>query len=437
MARRRTGTGAIGFGWALLPAALLAAAALAAPVQWSGSLGSATVQLFVDGQRAAGGVRSDPGGGMVDLTLVGTGTGSRYAGALSGSRRPAGDPREQAIAGRWEADLAAPARVVIDITRVDGRPQQRRFTLPLSTSAAPPVLRCGWAKGSVTAQRGRAGVRPLRGGDAIAAGDTIRTDARSAAILVLGDRSVVMLQELTTLALPEGGGNQGAELQRLKASSGKIWFAVRKVGAGQRFEVETDEAVASVRGTEFLLEVGAGGEFELTTAEGQVEILDPAGAQAPVPVAAGMRFALAARRPGAPRSWRAARPVDLAPLVRRWEPMLTLADHLWVPRRAGKRGFWQDRFRPGNGASGPVLPGAGGGPDPGRGIRPRRGPQPGPPVGGPRGENSSSAGAGPAPSPGPSNRAPGAALGQPARRRQPVRLPAGPRRGMTRGEPTA
>lgn len=366
-----------------------ASLAVADPVQWSGSRGGATVTLYVDGQRATGGVRADIGDGSVDLTLVGTGVGTRYSGTLSGTRRPRGANRDQDVAGSWDADLkGAGSPVTVRITKVDGRPQTSTFALPLATSAAPPPLRCGWTKGDVTAQRGDAAVRPVRTGDPVRIGDTVRTGARSSAIVILGNRSVVMMQELTTLALPASDDNRGG-IHKVKAQGGRIWFAVRKVGPNQKFEVETDEAVASVRGTEFLVESDANGELSVTTADGEVDVSDPRDpALAPVPVMPGMRWLAGRRAPNGPRRWAPPRPVDLAPIVERWQPMLNLADHVWVHRRLGKRNFWQDRLaRPGpraplgRGGGGPGGPRGRGGPA-GRGPAGRGRQNPNPPGGG-------------------------------------------------------
>lgn len=326
-----------------------AAAALAAPVQWTGGRGPMQVKLYVDGQRATGGVLADTGNGVADLTLVGTGAGVRYSGAMGGTLKPTGGAAPQEVQGTWMATLSSPApQVSIRISRIDGKPAARNVLLPLSGSSAPPPMRCGWARGDVTAQKPRATARPLRAGDPVGVGDIIRTGGGSAAIVVLGDRSVALMEELTTLTLPAGSENEGSSPQKVQANRGKIWFAVRKIGGGQRFEVETDEAVASVKGTEFLVEVQEDGEMSLLTAEGEVDVSNPTNPQEkPIPVTAGTRWNLARKAPGVVRAWRPAQKFDMTPVVQRWQPMLNLSDHLWIHRRQGKIGFWQDRIRVG------------------------------------------------------------------------------------------
>jgi hypothetical protein len=165
----------------------------------------------------------------------------------------------------------------------------------------------------------------------------------SSAIIVLGDRSVVMMQRFTTLTLP--AGEDVSSVNRVKVGGGKIWFAVRKVGAGQRFDVETDEAVASVRGTEFLVEREPDGDLSVTTADGEVDVSPPGQPAQRVQVTAGMHWLgpRAALAPGG--RWPVPRPVNLLPLVRRWGPMLDVADQVWPLRREGRPRFWQERFR--------------------------------------------------------------------------------------------
>jgi hypothetical protein len=339
--------------------------------------------LYVDGQRATGGVRADLADASLDLTLAGTGSGTHYSGTLSGARRPHGTNRDQAVSGTWQAELQGQSQIKVTITKVDGRPQAQALTVALTTSGPPPPLRCGWTRGQVTAQRGNAPTRSLRAGDAVFFNDTIRTAAQSGAVVILANRAVVMMEELTTLSLPPRDPSV-IGIHQVNAGAGKIWFAVRKIGGDQRFEVDTDEAIASVRGTEFLVELGDDGQMDLTTAEGEVEVADRAGQAQPVSVPAGMRWGRPTRRAGAPRPWGPAQRADLAPVVQRWGPMLHLADQHFPFRRLGKRNFWQDRFTrnvPGAGN----RPGGTGAPNRGAGGgRGQRGPG-GPPGPGGRG----------------------------------------------------
>jgi hypothetical protein len=198
----------------------------------------------------------------------------------------------------------------------------------------------------------------------VSPGDAIETGAGSGAIVVLGDSSVVMMQEKTRVEIPDVAENRD-HTQKVRLSTGKVWFAVRKVQDRGKFEVETEEAVAAVRGTEFLVEVGEDGETAVTTADGEVAVTDAGRTRPFTAVPAGRRWALAARRQRmAAGGWRPAAAYDLRLAVSRWKAMLAEADRHWPHRRRGKQRFWQDRL----GAPGPgAAPGArarrpGGGP---------------------------------------------------------------------------
>src|SRR3712207_2876782 len=65
--------------------ALLALAAQAAPAQWSGASGGVWVRLFVDGQKATGGVEATVPWGTARMELSGSGAGTTYGGTLQGT----------------------------------------------------------------------------------------------------------------------------------------------------------------------------------------------------------------------------------------------------------------------------------------------------------------------------------------------------------------
>src|SRR5205823_1989335 len=102
-------------------------------------------------------------------------------------------------------------------------------------------LRCGWAMAGVKRIRPGRTASTLSTGAAIDVGDTITTASNAAAILVLGDRSVAVMQGDSDLTLPRGTYNDSGSIERVKVGHGRIWFAVRKLSNGQKFEVETGQ----------------------------------------------------------------------------------------------------------------------------------------------------------------------------------------------------
>jgi hypothetical protein len=335
---------------------LLALAARAAPVQWSGNAGGAWVRLFVDGQKATGAIRAQLPEVYAELELSGSGAGAAYTGTLQGVARQAGAGFP--VTGDWRVRLGSDAEIEYTV-RPKGRPA-KTGRVPLVQAAGYALLRCAWVRGSVTRTPKNGARVALKTNDPVAVGDTLETAADGGAVVVLGDRSVVMMQGATRLVIPDVPDNRQG-VQQTRVDSGKVWFAVRKV-QDRKFEVETEEAVAAVRGTEFLVEVGDGGELGVTTAEGEVVMQDRGRARAAVPVRAGMHCRLAARHLRAKGPWKAGPRGDLAGVVRAWRPLLQQADTHWPLRREGKARFWQDSFGETTpaGPRGPASPRGGG-----------------------------------------------------------------------------
>lgn len=348
--------------------------AAAAPVQWTGTASGTWVRLFVDGQKCAGGAEAALAAGPAKLELSGAGSGSRYSGTLTGSawRGDAASP----LTGTWQATLGGGGEQI----RMTLRPktgQPATVTVSLRQQQYRPLF-CSWARGTVTRRPAEGAAAPLAKGGEIRVGDRIETGADGRAVVVLGDSSVVMLQESTRIEVPRVPEN-AERTQKVRAQGGKVWFAVKKVQQGSKFEVETDEAVAAVRGTEFLVEVGAEGEVSLTTAEGQVDVTDASPTRATTAVLPGMQWSF--RRPRGEVQGAVGRrllPRPVKPLLQSWAPLLQEADRSWPYRRLDKKGFWQDRLSKPDAVS---TPGRSTGPRP-RSERPHRAPRaPGPRAG--------------------------------------------------------
>ena len=104
-------------------------------------------------------------------------------------------------------------------------------------------------------------------GHALLPGDRLRTRAQSRAAVQLSDRSVIRLDELTTLEiLPP----RNAEKKRFGLSRGKIYFFNREKPADVEFD--TPLAAGAIRGTEFLLAVAADSAVNLALIDGLVSL---------------------------------------------------------------------------------------------------------------------------------------------------------------------
>src|SRR3989442_10906792 len=182
----------------------------------------------------------------------------------------------------------------------------------LGASSAIPVrggdVRIGRVSGDVTA---------ATDGDLLAAGDSIETAADGRAVVTFFEGSTVEIEpsstlSVDTLSVDAGGGTVVLMTQAV----GRTWHVVTKLLTGSsRYEVRTPASTASVRGTEFEVQVDtSGGEPVATvvTTEGRgahsapdparpgqtSEGLVPAGAPAGARAGAGRRQAPA--KPPAP-----------------------------------------------------------------------------------------------------------------------------------------
>ena len=104
-------------------------------------------------------------------------------------------------------------------------------------------------------------------GVALQPGDKVRTRAHSRAAVQLSDRSIVRLDELTTLEiLPP----RNAEKKRFGLTRGALYFFNREKPADMEFD--TPLAAGAIRGTEFLLEVADNSATHLALIDGLVSL---------------------------------------------------------------------------------------------------------------------------------------------------------------------
>ncbi len=96
----------------------------------------------------------------------------------------------------------------------------------------------------------REGARPgkLRHGEILKKSDTIVTAMKSFCAFQIGQEAVMKVSERSRIKLEsilEGGNN------RVFLAQGRVFTAVKKIGKGRSYEIQTKTTVAAVRGTEF------------------------------------------------------------------------------------------------------------------------------------------------------------------------------------------
>jgi Flp pilus assembly protein TadD len=114
---------------------------------------------------------------------------------------------------------------------------------------------------------------PARTNQLLRVGDGLRTGARSRATLRLSDKSVLRINELTTLKILPPPESRNAPV--LDLGSGSTYFFSREKPADIQFR--TPLASGAIRGTEFNLDVGAGGRTVLSLFDGRVELRNEQG----------------------------------------------------------------------------------------------------------------------------------------------------------------
>jgi hypothetical protein len=94
--------------------------------------------------------------------------------------------------------------------------------------------------------------KPLAKGAALAIGDAIRTGEKSRLEVTLQDGSRIRLGSASKATLREGQFKGDERQVGVTVWAGRLWAKVaKKLGSDSKFEVETANAVAGVRGTSF------------------------------------------------------------------------------------------------------------------------------------------------------------------------------------------
>jgi FecR-like protein len=146
--------------------------------------------------------------------------------------------------------------------------------------------------GDVSVRHGAGEFVAASDGLVLGEGDAIRTGADGRAVLTYFEGSTVTIEPVTELEIDTAAAApDGSTVVLMTQVFGRTWHVVTKlVTAGSRYEVKTPASTASVRGTEFVVDVDADATT-VTTTEGEVaaEVADPAqvGHTVTVPVTAG------------------------------------------------------------------------------------------------------------------------------------------------------
>lgn len=103
-------------------------------------------------------------------------------------------------------------------------------------------------------------------------GDTVKTGESGRLRMLMANRSVVDLAPNSELRLRYISGPPKQRKVGLRMFIGRLWARVSGAGREERFEVETENAVAGVRGTSFFMDVDPVGETLITVSAGVVEV---------------------------------------------------------------------------------------------------------------------------------------------------------------------
>ena len=142
------------------------------------------------------------------------------------------------------------------------------LTAPANAAPTAPgedaSMQATHVEGMVTVNGG-----PLLEGDPLHPGDNVQTTPGARLEVTLGTGSVLRLGESSRMTLGATPPNRAFSVRLFL---GNLWTKVHKLTASQTFQLETENAVAGVRGTEFRVEVAPCKEDLLRVYEGAVEV---------------------------------------------------------------------------------------------------------------------------------------------------------------------
>jgi hypothetical protein len=141
--------------------------------------------------------------------------------------------------------------------------------------AATKTAEVSALQGKAQRWRGAGAHRQLRLGAVVSQGDTIATGEGARLEIRFSDNSILRLGEKARLELSEAHFAAGAAQRKLSARLffGKLWAKVTSVLQGdQKFQVETENAVAGVRGTTFRVDANDDNSVRVRVYDGTVAV---------------------------------------------------------------------------------------------------------------------------------------------------------------------
>lgn len=149
--------------------------------------------------------------------------------------------------------------------------------LAQAASADASVMTITIVEGAATVSRGgQPPTEPLAEGAALHEGDVVQTGPAGRLEILLANGSHLRVGPSARVALKQAGRERTSFSARVLF--GSVWAKVTKLLANESFQVETDNGVAGVRGTEFLVEAGAQGKDDhVRVYEGAVAVREHAG----------------------------------------------------------------------------------------------------------------------------------------------------------------
>ena len=137
------------------------------------------------------------------------------------------------------------------------------IAIALAVLLAQTQITATLVEGTVTASG-----QPLAQGGDVRVGDVIETGPDSRAEIALPAGAVIRIGERSKVTVDDFAPKKSFSL---KLALGNVWAKVHKLLSDETFQIETENAVAGVRGTEFRLEVAPGEDDLLRVYEGAVQ----------------------------------------------------------------------------------------------------------------------------------------------------------------------
>jgi hypothetical protein len=123
-----------------------------------------------------------------------------------------------------------------------------------AAAAEPAVGAVTGVKGAVFRERPGGGRGPLALGDPVFVADVIVTESASKARIQLNSGSIISVGESSRVGIAAYQSTENRYATRVSPAAGALRVFVDRVLPGGSFEVETETAVAAVRGTDFIVD---------------------------------------------------------------------------------------------------------------------------------------------------------------------------------------